>query len=118
MASNAARVENARATINRVVDHVILPHRTYALHYFDDVFVQSRAENGLSGIELHKCHLDVVSQSLGDAQLYVNLQKCVIRVPEIPVLGCNVGKHGVRADPEKVKAIKDKPVTRHVKDLR
>ena len=34
------------------------------------------------------------------------------------MLGCIVGKHGVRADPEKVKAVKEWPVPRHVKDLR
>ena len=62
--------------------------------------------------------MDVVLQTLGDAQLYVNLKKCVIGVPEIPVLGCFVGKHGVRADSEKVKAIKEWPVPRHVKGLR
>ena len=61
----------------------------------------------MSEIELHKRHLDVVLQILGDAQSYVNLQKCVIGVLEIPVLGCIVVKHGVRADPEKFKAIKE-----------
>ena len=39
--------------------------------------------------------------------MYVNLRKCVIGVFEIHVLGCIVGKHGVRAYPEKVKAIKE-----------
>ena len=57
-------------------------------------------------------------QTLGDAQLYINFQKCVIGVPEIPVLGWIVGKQGVRADPEKVKAINKWPVPRNVKDLR
>ncbi|CAI5715585.1 unnamed protein product, partial [Peronospora farinosa] len=65
----------------------------------------SRAEDGLSALESHKRHLDAILQTLGDAQLYVNLQKSVIGVPEIPVLGCIVGTHGVRADPEKVKAV-------------
>ncbi|CAI5702336.1 unnamed protein product [Peronospora effusa] len=111
-------LKNAPATFNRVVAHVMRQHRAYAPHYFDDVFVHSRAEDGLSAIESHKRHLNAVLQTLGDAQLYVNLQKCVIGVPEIPVLGCIVGAHGVRADPEKVKAIKEWPVPRHVKDLR
>ena len=93
-------------------------HRAYAPHYFDDVIVHSRAEDGLSEIESHKRHLDAVLQTLGDAQLYVSLQKCVIGVPEIPVLGCIVGAHGVRADPGKVKAVKEWPVPLHVKDLR
>ena len=49
--------------------------------------------------------------------MYVNLQKCVIEVPEIPVLGCILGAHGVGADPETVKAVKEWPVPRLVKDL-
>ena len=118
VASDAAKFENAPATFNRVVDHVIRPHRAYAPHKFDDVLVHSREEDGLSEIEVHKRHLDVVLQTLGDAQLYVNLQKCVIGVPEVPVLGCIVGKHSVKADLEKVKAIKEWPVPRHVMDLR
>ena len=56
-------------------------HRAYAFYYFDDVFVHSRAENGLTAKESHKRHLDAVMQTLGDAQLYVSLQKCVIGVP-------------------------------------
>ena len=80
--------------------------------------MHSRAEDGLTAIESHKRHLDAVLQTLGDAQLYVNLQKCDIGVPEIPVLGCIVGTHGVRADPDKVKSIKEWPIPRHVKDLR
>ncbi|CAI5714562.1 unnamed protein product [Peronospora effusa] len=92
-------------------------HRSYAPHYFDDVFVHSRAEDGLSEIESHKRHLDAVLQTLDDAQFYVKLQKCVIRVHEMRVLGCIVGTHGIRADPEKVKAVKERPVPRRVKDL-
>ena len=44
-------LENAPATFNRVVAHVMRPYRAYAPHYFDDVFVHSRAEDGLSEIE-------------------------------------------------------------------
>ncbi|CAI5701582.1 unnamed protein product [Peronospora effusa] len=85
-------LKNAPATFSRVVAHVMRQHRAYAPHYFDDVFVHSRAEDGLSAIESHKRHLDAVLQTLG--------------------------AHGVRADPEKVKAVKEWPVPRHVKDLR
>ena len=37
---------------------------------------------------------------------------------KIPLLGCIVGKHGVRPDPEKIKAITDWPVPVDVKGLR
>ena len=100
-------LKNAPATFNRVVAHVMRKHRAYAPHYFDDVFVHSRAEDGLSEIESHKRHLDAVLQTLKYAQLYVNLQKFVIGVSKIPVLGCIVGTHGVRADLDKVKSVKE-----------
>ena len=37
---------------------------------------------------------------------------------KIPLLGCIVGKHGVRPDPENIKAITDCPVSVDVKGLR
>ncbi|KAF1321596.1 reverse transcriptase, partial [Globisporangium splendens] len=43
---------------------------------------------------------------------------CMFGVDEIPVLGCFVGKNGVRPDPEKIKAINDWPVPTSQKDLR
>ncbi|CAH0486145.1 unnamed protein product [Peronospora farinosa] len=86
-------LKNAPATFNRVVVYVMRQHRAYAPHYFDDVFVHSRVgEDSLSAIESQKRHLDAVLQTLG--------------------------KHGERADSEKVKAVKEWPVPRHVKDLR
>ena len=59
---------------------------------------------------MHKLQLDVVLQTLGDAQFYVSLQKCITGVPKISVLGCIMGKHGFRADLEKIKAINECPV--------
>ena len=111
-------LKNAPSTLNRVVTHVMRQHCAFAPHYFDDIFMHSRAKDGLTAIEPHKRHLDAVLQTLGDAQLYVNLQKCVIEVPGVPVLGCIVGTHGVRADPDKVKSIKEWPIPQHVKNLR
>ena len=54
------------------------------LIYFEYFFVHSKAEEGLSDIELRKRYSDVVLQTKSDAQLYVNLQKCVIGVLKYP----------------------------------
>ena len=67
-------LKNAPATSNRVVFYVMRLHRAYAPHYYDDVFVHSRTDDGFSEIELHEHHLDVVLQTLGNAQWYVCLQ--------------------------------------------
>ncbi|KAF1326689.1 Pol protein, partial [Globisporangium splendens] len=111
-------LRNAPATFNRPVTHLLRPHRAYAPSYFDDIFVHSRAEGDLSAVDVHKRHLRSVFQCLRDNSLYCNLKKYIFGASEIPILGCYVGKAGVRADPEKVKAIADWPIPKNVKDLR
>ncbi|KAF1328293.1 Pol protein, partial [Globisporangium splendens] len=111
-------LKNAPATFNRLVTHLLRPHRAYAPSYFDDIFVHSRAEGDLRAVDVHKRHLRSVLQCLRDNSLYCNLKKCIFGASEIPILGCYVGKAGVRADPEKIKAIADWPIPKNVKDLR
>ena len=48
-------------------------------------------------------------------RLYANLKKCIFATSETSLLGCIVSKHGVRPDPEKIKAITDWPVLVDVK---
>ena len=111
-------LKNAPATFNRLVTHLFRPMRKFAQTYFDDIFVHSRARDGLSDIEAHNEDLAKVLQCMRDNNLYANLKKCVFNATEIPVLGCFVGKDGVRADPEKVRAVADWPTPRSLKDLR
>ena len=72
----------------------------------------------MSEIESHKRHSGAMLQTLNNAHLYVFLKKGRIEVPRILVLGGIVDAHGARSDPEKVTAVKEWPVPRHVKDLR
>nr|CAI72306.1 putative polyprotein [Phytophthora infestans] len=111
-------LKNAPATFNRMVSHVLRPLRDFAPSYFDDIFVHSRAEGGLSAIEVHLRHLKQVFQVMRENKLYANLKKCIFCAPEIPVLGCFVGKDGVRADPEKVSSICAWPTPKNPTELR
>ncbi|KAF1336745.1 Pol protein, partial [Globisporangium splendens] len=111
-------LKNAPATFNRMVTNVLRPLRTFAPSYLDDIFVHSKATNGKSDVDVHLDHLRQVFQVMRENKLYANLKKCMFFAPEIPVLGCFVGKNGVRVDPEKVKAIDDWPVPQNVKQLR
>ncbi|KAF1319736.1 reverse transcriptase, partial [Globisporangium splendens] len=111
-------LKNAHATFNRMVTNVLRPLRTFAPSYFDDIFVHSKTTNGKSDVDVHLDHLRQVFQVMRENKLYANLKKCMFFAPEIPVLGCFVGKNGVRVDPEKVKAIDDWPVPKNVKQLR
>jgi hypothetical protein len=111
-------LKNAPATFNRMVSHILRPFRDFAPSYFDDVFIHSKATESKSDIEVHKEHLRAVLTAMRKHKLYANLKKCVFAASEIPVLGCLVGKRGVRADPEKVKSIADWPAPTNVKELR
>ena len=111
-------LKNAPATFNRMVTNILRPYRDFAPSYFDDIFVHSRSMNGKPDLEVHRDHIRTVFQAMRDNKLYANLKKCIFAAPEIPVLGCFVGKNGVRPDPEKVKAIDEWPVPKSVKELR
>nr|KAE8920838.1 hypothetical protein PF009_g28872 [Phytophthora fragariae] len=111
-------LKNAPATFNRMVSHVLRPLRAFAPSYFDDIFVHSRAEDGLSAVDVHLRHLRKVFEKMRENKLYANLKKCVFCAPEIPVLGCYVSKSGVRAGPEKISSICSWPTPKNQTELR
>ena len=118
MACYAQGLSNAPATFNRCVSHLLRPCKDFAPSYFDDVFVHSKRTKDISDVEVHRKHLVAVLTIMRKHKLYANLKKCIFGSAEIPVLGCFVGRNGVRADPEKVKAVVDWPTPKSVKDLR
>ncbi len=69
-------------------------------------------------MEHHRKHMRDTLQTMQEADLYANLDKCIFSAPEILVLGCFVGKEGVRADPNKIQAIVDWPPPKSVTELR
>uniref|UniRef100_H3GCV8 Integrase catalytic domain-containing protein n=1 Tax=Phytophthora ramorum TaxID=164328 RepID=H3GCV8_PHYRM len=111
-------LSNAPATFNRLVTQLFRPLRAFTQTYFDDIFVHSRAGEGKTAIEVHLEHLRRVFMAMRANKLYANIDKCVFAAQEIKVLGCFVSSVGVRADPEKVKAIAAWPTPRSQKDLR
>ncbi|KAG3252467.1 hypothetical protein PI124_g2905 [Phytophthora idaei] len=85
----------------RESDIALTAMRDFAPSYFDDVFAHSRAVNGKTDVEVHKEHLRKLLGPMRKHKLYANLKKCIFGASEIPILGCLVGKNGVRPDPEK-----------------
>ena len=69
-------------------------------------------------VKLHRLHVWKVLTLIRKHQLYSNLKKCVFAASKISLLGCIVGKHGIRPDTEKIQAITDSPVPTDVKGLR
>ncbi|OWZ00633.1 reverse transcriptase [Phytophthora megakarya] len=77
----------------------------------------SRAVNENTDVEMHKEHLRELLGLMRKQKLYANLNKCIFGASEIPVLGCLVGKNGVRPGPEKVRVINEWPTPSNVKEL-
>ncbi|KAG3158538.1 hypothetical protein PI124_g13019 [Phytophthora idaei] len=111
-------LSNAPATFNRLVTRLFRPLRAYAQTHFDDIFVHSRVEDGKTAMEVHLGHLRRVLEVMRANRLYANIAKFVFASPESKVLGCFVSNVGVRAYPEKVKAVAAWPTPRSQKDLR
>ncbi|KAG2765815.1 hypothetical protein Pcac1_g22762 [Phytophthora cactorum] len=76
------------------------------------------AVSGKTDVEVHKEHLRKLLGLMRKHKLYANLKKCIFGASEIPILGCLVGKNGVRPDPEKVRVISEWPTLSNVKELR
>ena len=74
--------------------------------------------DGKTDVEVRITYARRVLQLMRKHKLYANLKKCIFAASKIPLLGCIVGKHGVRPNPEKVKAIIDWSVPVDVKGLR
>ncbi|KAG2953246.1 hypothetical protein PC117_g2185 [Phytophthora cactorum] len=111
-------LKNAPATFNRCVTHLLRSVRDFAPSYFNDVFVHSRAVNGKTDVEVHKEHLRKLLGLMRKHKIHANLKKCIFGASEIPILGCLVGKNGVRPDPEKVRVISEWPTLSNVKEPR
>ncbi|GMF29286.1 unnamed protein product [Phytophthora fragariaefolia] len=111
-------LKNAPATFNRCVTHLLHSVRDFAPSTFDDVFIHSRTVNGKSDVEMHKVHLRKLFALMRKHKLYANLKKCIVGASEIPVLGCLVGKNGVRPDPGKVRVINEWPTPSNFKEPR
>uniref|UniRef100_A0AAV1T7G5 Reverse transcriptase domain-containing protein n=1 Tax=Peronospora matthiolae TaxID=2874970 RepID=A0AAV1T7G5_9STRA len=111
-------LSNALAMFNRCVTNLLRSVRDFAPSYFDDVFVHSRAMDGKTDVEVHRIHVRKVLTRMREHKLFANPKKCIFAANEIPLLGCIVGNHGVRPDPEKTKEVSDWPVPVDVKGLR
>ena len=104
---------NAPATFERLMERVLdgLQWKT-ALVYLDDVIVFGRT------IEEEIERLEVVLQRFRAANLKLSPKKCLLFQKEVPFLGHIVGQDGVRADPQKIVAVKEWPVPRNVTEVR
>ncbi|KZR98480.1 Uncharacterized protein APZ42_006084, partial [Daphnia magna] len=102
----------APATFQRLMDKVLAGLKWHmCLVYLDDVLVFGKT------FEEHLARLELVLTALEQANLTLNVNKCVFGSTMVSHLGHVVDAEGIRPESEKVRALTTMPVT-NLKSLR
>ncbi|POM76571.1 Reverse transcriptase [Phytophthora palmivora] len=91
---------------NRLITQLFRPLHTFEQTYFDDIFVNSHAEDDQTVMEVHSNNLRRLFEFIRADKRYANIDKSVFAAEEITVLGCFVSRLGVRADPGRSKILR------------
>lgn len=106
-------LKNAPATFQRTMDNALrgLIGKTCFV-YLDDIVIYGES------IEEHNSKLQKLFQRLSDLRLKLQPDKCEYLKPELQYLGHIITEDGVRPNPEKLKAVKEFPRPKHVKNIK
>ncbi|GKA59775.1 ty3-gypsy retrotransposon protein [Tanacetum coccineum] len=106
-------LSNAPSTFQATMNHIFRSVlRKFVLVFFDDILVYS------TSWELHLQHLETVFSILQSNLFFAKQSKCEFGSSSVSYLGHIVSSKGVSVDPLKVKAIKDWPLPKNIKQLR
>jgi hypothetical protein len=104
---------NAPATFQATMNELFHPHlRKYVLVFFDDILVYSKT---------WKEHINQIGQVLSileKNQFYAKMSKCTFGKEEVEYLSHIISKNGVKVDPNKIKAIPERPRPKSISKLR
>ena len=104
---------NAPATFSRMMQAVLAGLQWQScLVYLDDIIIFSKT------FEDHLSDVDRVLKRLIDRGLSCKAKKCELFRSEVIYLGHKITKHGVSADPAKIKAITEMPEPENLTQLR
>ena len=104
---------NAPSTFQRLKESVLHGlNWKVCLVYLDDVIVFSQS------FDLHLQHLRLVFQRFWEANIKLKPSKCHFAHSQVNYLGHVVSREGIKPDPEKIKAVRDFPIPKTVRDVR
>ncbi|XP_025158061.1 uncharacterized protein LOC112589349 [Harpegnathos saltator] len=104
-------LRNASQTFQRHMD-LVLRNLRFVRCYLNDLLVLSKSH------EQHIEHLQLLFAALSQAQLSINLDKCMFGRNQVTYLGFLVSQQGYQPPPQHVQAIRDFPLPKTVADLR
>ncbi|KAI0998222.1 hypothetical protein K3495_g9972 [Podosphaera aphanis] len=103
---------NAPATFQSFMEEVLEPFRSFVAGLLDDVAVWA------DSVEELNRRLLCIFQRFKDYGLILNSSKCKLFVPCGIFLGFKVSERGIEADPDKVAAIRDRPIPSTTTEIR
>jgi transposase InsO family protein len=104
---------NAPPTFMRLMNSIFHKYLDeFVIIYLDDILIYSKTE-----LE-HLHHIKLVLQLLHDNSLYANTAKCEFGVDQLEFVGHIVTAHGIKADENKVLAIKNLPIPHNSTSVR
>lgn len=91
--------KNSPAYVQRQIDGILRPYRSFSQAYVDDVIIFSRS------LEEHLRHLSQIFKPFQDRNIVLKPSKTFLDYPTIALLGQKVSILGMAAPAEKLKAI-------------
>ena len=104
---------NAPATFQHFMNEIFKKERfNFVAVYLDDILIYSKTE------EEHYKHIEQVLDVLKKNNLFLRFEKCSFFKREVKYLGHIIDEHGVRPDPDKVRAVKEWPPPKNTHELK
>lgn len=103
---------NSSATFERLVEKALNGLTWKICLIYINIIIFSKT------FEEHLDRLDQVFSRIADAKLKLSPKKCSLLQKQVNFLGHTVSEDGIATDEEKIKAVKDWPVPRNVKQAR
>jgi hypothetical protein len=106
-------LSNSPSSFQRLMD-IVLKNLvgTECFVFIDDVIIFSKSA------QEHALRLENVLQIFDQANLQLHSGKCVFAQSQVNYLGFVLSEQGVAASPDKIKAVKNYPLPKNVKDVR
>jgi len=103
---------NASTTCQEMINDALRQHLDqFVIAYLDDIMIYSKT------LEEHVSHVSKVLECLDMRNLHLKPKKCEFHQEEVDFLEFVVGRHGVRMNPKKLRAIREWKSPINVKEV-